>query len=370
MRIVRKAILTLGIILGLVSFAAAQGAPNIQNWTAQPGYATSIQNQINQLKNQLGPAPSAGNAGDFLMSNGVIANYYAMTGDISCSTTVPGLCTVNSISGFTPQTFPLTNASVTGTTLNLLVKLTGNPSTGVVGATTDTTGEVGICIKNCGTTGIGTIQYEGIGPCIFDGPTIAGDAVTISSSIGGNCHDSGSALPTNATQPLGFVLSTNGSGGTYQMYLSAISAILPAPQTVPVVCSQLPALTGDTTSSSGSCATITGGVQGNSLAPNRVATSGSTLSVNLATSLNQFITLNDTITLSFSSPPADGNIVRFKLTQSNSGSHTITWPSNVKWPSAVAPTLTTTTGQADFVQCLYDGTTTNYACSSVLNFAS
>lgn len=141
-----------------------------------------------------------------------------------------------------------------------------------------------------------------------------------------------------------------------------------APAWGTVACSDLPALTGDTTTSAGSCATTTSAVQNNSLVPNRVTTSGATLSVNLSASLNQFITLHDTITLSFSSPPADGNVVRFKLTQSNGGSHTVTWPASVQWSSGTAPTLTTTDGKADFVQCLYDGTTTNYDCSSVLNF--
>jgi hypothetical protein len=135
-----------------------------------------------------------------------------------------------------------------------------------------------------------------------------------------------------------------------------------------IACSVLPALTGDTTSSAGSCATTTSAVQGNSLVPHRVTTSGATLSVSLATSLNQYITLHDTITLTFSAAPADGNVVRFKLTQNNGGSHTVTWPASVKWSGGTAPTLTTTDGQADFAQCLYDGTTTNYMCSSVLNF--
>lgn len=405
------------MLLGSASTAFAQGVPNIQNWTAQPGYANSIQTQINALKANLGPAPSAGNAGDFLMSNGTIANYYAMSGDITCSTTTPGLCTVSA------TTFLLANETVTGTTANKLVKFTGAPTTGIITATTDTQGAIGLCSTNCGKVGDATIQFDGGGSCVFDGATTAGDYVTLSSTIAGDCHDTGSTTAPTTSQPIGIVLSTNAAGGTYEMYFNTIntavqSTVFTNPMTAlgdmiyggaapaggatrlagntsttqkvfvqtgtgsasaapswgtisgagAVTCGALPALTGDTTSSAGSCATTTSAVQNNSLVPVRTTTAGATLSVALGTSINQFITLHDTITLSFSTAPTDGNVVRFKLTQSNGGSHTVTWPAAVKWSGGTAPTLTTTDGQADLVQCLYDGTTTNYMCGSVLNF--
>lgn len=133
-------------------------------------------------------------------------------------------------------------------------------------------------------------------------------------------------------------------------------------------CSNLPALTGDTTTAAGSCADVTSGVQTNSLIPIRTTTVGGATSLALASSLNQFVTLHDSTTFTFINPPADGNIVRFQLTQSNGGSHTVTWPVSVKWPGGSAPTLTAANGAVDQVQCLYDGTALLYSCSSVLNF--
>jgi hypothetical protein len=45
----------------------------------------------------------------------------------------------------------------------------------------------------------------------------------------------------------------------------------------------------------------------------------------------------------------------FKLVQGGAGSHTITWPSNVKWAEASVPTLTTTAGAWDYITLVYDG---------------
>ena len=112
----------------------------------------------------------------------------------------------------------IANASSTGTTVNKLTKLTGAPSTAVVAATTDTGGMVGITTSGAGTTGNAVIAREGSVSCVFDGATTAGDYVGISSTTGGDCHDSGSTYPTSG-QVIGRVLSTNGSGGTYSIDL-------------------------------------------------------------------------------------------------------------------------------------------------------
>jgi hypothetical protein len=57
---------------------------------------------------------------------------------------------------------------------------------------------------------------------VFDGATIAGDYVQISSTVAGDCHDAGASLPTGG-QILGRVLSTNAAAGTYAMAIQAIS---------------------------------------------------------------------------------------------------------------------------------------------------
>jgi hypothetical protein len=108
----------------------------------------------------------------------------------------------------------LANATTTGTTLNALAKLTGNPSKAVIASTSDTSGMMGIVVGNAGTTGNAQIAINGVASCIFDGATTAGDYVQISSTVGGDCHDAGASIPSSG-QIIGMVLSTNAAGGTY-----------------------------------------------------------------------------------------------------------------------------------------------------------
>lgn len=112
----------------------------------------------------------------------------------------------------------LPNANAIGTSAFELVKMANAPSQAVVAATSDTGGVVGICVLNCGTTGNATIQQSGSEFCNFDGATVAGDYVQISSTQTGNCHDAGAVLPSSG-QLIGRVQSTNGSQGSYSIIL-------------------------------------------------------------------------------------------------------------------------------------------------------
>ena len=115
-------------------------------------------------------------------------------------------------------TITMANEGATGTTVNTLTKITGAPSTAVLAATTDTGGIIGVTTAGAGTTGSATIQTMGSVSCVFDGPTTAGNYVQISSTAAGSCHAIGSTYPTSG-QPIGRVLSTNASGGTYTIDL-------------------------------------------------------------------------------------------------------------------------------------------------------
>lgn len=121
------------------------------------------------------------------------------------------------------STLQIANASSTGTTTNKLAKLTGAPSTAVITATTDTNGAVGIVSSGAGTAGTAIIRTAGNVACVFDGATTAGHYVQISSSVAGDCTDAGSTYP-NSNEVIGQVLSTNGSGGTYNVALQLIQA--------------------------------------------------------------------------------------------------------------------------------------------------
>lgn len=117
-----------------------------------------------------------------------------------------------------PARIVIANASSTGTSLNHFVKLTGAPSTAVVAATTDTSGIIGVCIANCGTSGNAVIQTSGLVSVAFDGATTAGHYVQNSGTTGGDGTDAGSTYPSS-NEVLGRVLSTHGAGGTYSMDL-------------------------------------------------------------------------------------------------------------------------------------------------------
>jgi len=63
--------------------------------------------------------------------------------------------------------------------------------------------------------------------------------------------------------------------------------------------------------------------------------------------------LTASATLVFDTPQV--GVYVFKLTQGGAGSHTVTFPSNVKWAEASVPTLTTTAGAWDYITLVYDG---------------
>lgn len=121
-------------------------------------------------------------------------------------------------SGSGTNTFIITNAASTGTTLFKLAKLTGSPSTAIVTTAGDAFGAVGIVVNGAGTSGSATVQYNGTASCVFDGATAANHYVTISATVAGDCHDAGATPPT-LTQDLGQVTTTNVAGGTYSVDL-------------------------------------------------------------------------------------------------------------------------------------------------------
>ena len=112
------------------------------------------------------------------------------------------------------------NAGSGGTGANQLA-IINSSGNAVKALTTSVQGVVGIVTANAGTTGSATITQGGVAGCVFDGATTAGDYVQASTTTAGDCHDTGSnTTPTNGSQTLGQVETTNGSGGTYNMVLS------------------------------------------------------------------------------------------------------------------------------------------------------
>jgi hypothetical protein len=109
--------------------------------------------------------------------------------------------------------FEISNDGTTGTVLNELAVFNANsPSQAMLAATSSTNGVIGVVQAGAGKSGNATITWRGYAYCIFDDATSAGDTVTASTSVAGECHDTGSAAqPTG--QLIGYVDVTNGSAG-------------------------------------------------------------------------------------------------------------------------------------------------------------
>lgn len=118
------------------------------------------------------------------------------------------------------------NANPTGTTLSTLTKFFNAPAQVIIGATTDTSGIIGICVSACGTAGTAVIQQSGDVSCVFDGATTAEHFVTASATVGGDCHDAG-ATAVAGVQSLGQVKSSNVGAGTYVMNLNSSGVVSP-----------------------------------------------------------------------------------------------------------------------------------------------
>jgi hypothetical protein len=105
-------------------------------------------------------------------------------------------------------------------TINLLQVLTtvSRASRAVNAATSNTTGLIGIASSTVVAGSAVLVNVYGTASCLFDGSTAAGDYVEASTGTAGNCHDAGATYPTS-NQVLGLVLSSNGSSGTYSVFL-------------------------------------------------------------------------------------------------------------------------------------------------------
>lgn len=85
------------------------------------------------------------------------------------------------------------------------------------------------------------------------------------------------------------------------------------------------------------------------------ANSGSAITIDLANGTVQTITLTANTTITFPANTA-GKSFLMVIKQDGTGSRTITWDSDVKWPSSTAPTITATASKADVFSFVCDGT--------------
>jgi hypothetical protein len=106
-----------------------------------------------------------------------------------------------------------------------------------------------------------------------------------------------------------------------------------------------------------------------SFGPPTQITDGATQTIDCSQGSQFLWTLGANRTVSTFTNPAPGQIVHLHVKQDATGSRTLTWPSNVAWPSATAPTLTTTAAKVDVFQFIYDAATLVWRGSTVgLNY--
>ena len=86
-----------------------------------------------------------------------------------------------------------------------------------------------------------------------------------------------------------------------------------------------------------------------------VANTSTAYTIDLANGSVQYLTLTGNVTYTFPTPVAGKSFMLIQK-QDATGSRTVTWPASVDWPSATAPTLTSTASKADkFVFTAIDG---------------
>lgn len=169
----------------------------------------------NQVKNTLGvvnggtgTTTSTGTT-NVVLSNGPTIATPGFTGDI----------TSNFGLGANALLSTYTNDTVTGTTANLLAKLSASaPSKVIVTGTGDTVGIVGVCVVSCGTTGSAAIAIHGQVGCTADNSITAGDYIVEGTTTAGRCKSIG-ASPITGNQIIGRSTTTTSAASTANIEL-------------------------------------------------------------------------------------------------------------------------------------------------------
>lgn len=94
--------------------------------------------------------------------------------------------------------------------------------------------------------------------------------------------------------------------------------------------------------------------------------SGTTDIINWTKGNKQKSTLTGNCTFTFVPPGGACNLI-LRLIQDSTGSRTVTWPKNIRWPARTEPAITTTGGAIDLISFFFDGK--YYWGCSLLNMA-
>ena len=99
-----------------------------------------------------------------------------------------------------------------------------------------------------------------------------------------------------------------------------------------------------------------------------VITDGATQVIDCSSGSSMVWTLGATRTVSTFLNPAPGQVLYLEVRQDATGSRLLTWPSNVNWPGATPPTLTTTASKRDKFILTYNASGTWDGYTQGLNY--
>lgn len=111
-------------------------------------------------------------------------------------------------------TKPLQNDTSTGTTQFMLV---GTNPNAVLYSHTATNGYTGVCVDNCGKSGVAVIAFAGIVQLTVDGTTTAGHYILRSSSTDGEGTDSGASTYPTSGVVIGRVITASSGAASVSM---------------------------------------------------------------------------------------------------------------------------------------------------------
>ena len=157
---------------------------------------------------------------------------------------------------------------------------------------------------------------------------------------------------------------TGGSCGTNQ-YADAIAVTTGAPTCAQpsftqlsgsAACGQMPALTGDITSS-GCAASFAIPTLHPLIGASSTVTDAASLTLNWSSASGFFISvMSVNTTIAFSGAVANQRIIVELQQAASGGPYTITWPVGIKWQGGTAPTMTATASKKDIYSFFFDGT--------------
>ena len=98
-------------------------------------------------------------------------------------------------------------------------------------------------------------------------------------------------------------------------------------------------------------------------------TDGATISVDASVGNMFRVTLGGNRTVGAPTNSQDGQTINFHISQDGTGNRTLAWNSAYKWPSGVAPTLSTAANALDVVSCTYNSTLSYWVCTATRNFS-